>query len=203
MPWAWADHAPFPTAFLEIPPMLAIDQFRIMADSKQHGIVFSFNGFITEGLLFALGSALKKRMYRDEEDISTIRRVFSVFVEQAQNIIHFPVKTDDDIGSGIERLSSGLITVGRARGKFFVACGSVMRRDEAIPLQAHLEKIRSLDPAGMKAYFFERIRDPEEPSGIGANLGLIEIARRACEPIEYDFAGIDDTHMFYCLKVFI
>jgi hypothetical protein len=42
-----------------------------------------------------------------------------------------------------------------------------------------------------------------ESASKGANLGLIEIARRASAPIQYDFMEIDDQSSFYCMKVFI
>jgi hypothetical protein len=46
--------------------MLASDHHRIKLESNQQGIIFSFNGFISEGILFALGDALKRKMSQDE-----------------------------------------------------------------------------------------------------------------------------------------
>lgn len=183
--------------------MFAADYFRMKQESTQRGVIFSFNGFISENVLFALGEALKKKMSMEETDILTIKRVFSVFVEQAQNIIRYSAETLAKVGREEDRISSGLITVGRENGRFFVVCGNLIRRPDAIPLQERLEKIRNLDPAGIKAYYLERIRDTVDPVALGANLGLIEIARRASEPIQYDFAEIDAATSFYCMKVFI
>ena len=183
--------------------MLASDHFRMKTESARKGIIFSFNGYISESILFALGDALRKKMSADETNITTIKRVFSVFVEQAQNIIRYSTET---LGEGERegpQFRSGLITVGTEEGRFFVVCGNVMRREDAEPLQARLEILRDLDPAGIKAYYRERIMDPAVPGSKGANLGLIEIARRASEPIQFDFLAIDDQTTFYCMKVFI
>jgi len=183
--------------------MLASDHHRMKLESNQQGIIFSFNGFISEGILFALGDALKKKMSLDETNISTMKRVFSVFVEQAQNIIRYSADTLAEAGQEVNRISSGVITVGSEDGRFWVVCGNVMRREDAIPLKARLEKIRGLDPAGIKAYYLEKIKDTADPASLGASLGLIEIARRASEPIQFDFLDIDDLNTFYCMKVFI
>jgi hypothetical protein len=183
--------------------MLASVHYRMKMDSNQHGIIFTFNGFITEGILFALGDALKKKMALDETNASTMKRVFSVFVEQAQNIIRYSAETIPDGNEEGDRLSSGLITVGTEGGKFFVACGNVLRREDAPILRARLEKIQQLDPAGIKAYYLEKIKEPDESSSKGASLGLIEIARRASEPIQFDFMDLDDMTTFYCMKAFI
>ena len=183
--------------------MLAVDHYRMKTESNQRGIILSFNGFISEGILFALGDALKKKMSMDETNITTMKRVFSVFVEQAQNIIRYSAETLVKEAQEGSRISSGLITVGHEGGRFFVVCGNIMRREDADPLQARLEKIRNLDPAGIKAYYLEKIQDADEPASKGASLGLIEIARRASEPIQYDFLDIDARTTFYCMKVFI
>ncbi len=183
--------------------MLASDHHRMKLESNQQGIILSFNGFISEGVLFALGDALKRKMSMDETNVCVMKRVFSVFVEQAQNIIRYSAETLAKAGQEVDRISSGLITVGCEQGHFFVVCGNIMRRTDAIPLRARLEKIRNLDPAGIKAYYLEKIKGSVDPASMGASLGLIEIARRASEPIQYDFLDIDDLNTFYCMKVFI
>jgi hypothetical protein len=183
--------------------MLASAHYRMKMENDQHGIIFTFNGIVTEGILFALGDALKKKMALDEANASTIKRVFSVFVEQAQNIIRYSTETTVEGDQRENRLSSGLITVGNERGRFFVICGNALRREDAPSLRARLEKLQSLDPAGIKAYYLEKIKDPEDASSKGANLGLIEIARRASEPIQFDFMDLDDQTTFYCMKAFI
>jgi hypothetical protein len=174
--------------------MLASDHHRMKLESNQQGIILSFNGFISEGILFALGDALKKKMSMDETNVCVMKRVFSVFVEQAQNIIRYSAETLAKAGQEVDRISSGLITVGCEEGHFFVVCGNVMRRADAVPLRARLE---------IKAYYLEKIKGSVDPASMGASLGLIEIARRASEPIQYDFLDIDDLNTFYCMKVFI
>ena len=183
--------------------MLASDHFRMKTESTQQGILFSFNGFISEAILFALGDALKKKMSADETSLATMRRVFSVFVEQAQNIIRYSAETLGPDDSVVPPMGSGLITVGTQGPYFFVVCGNLMLKKDAQPLLARLEQIRVLDPAGIKAFYRERIQEEDEPASKGASLGLIEIARRASAPIEYDFLDIDAETTFYCMKVLI
>jgi hypothetical protein len=66
-----------------------------------------------------------------------------------------------------------------------------------------LEHLRSLDRDELKAYYKEKLREPPEEESKGATIGLIEIARRASEPIEFDFLDIDESQAFFCLKAHI
>ena len=34
----------------------------------------------------------------------------------------------------------------------------------------------------------------------GAGIGFIEIARRASEPLDFDFSEVDDDHVFFALR---
>lgn len=183
--------------------MLAADHYRIKAENHQQGVIFSFNGFISEGILFALGDAIKKKLSLEEADATTVKRVFSIFVEQAQNIIRYSAETFAKDDQEVNRISSGLLTVGSEEGRFFVVCGNVMRKEDTSPLQERLRQIQGLDPAGIKADYLARMRNPEETSAKGANLGLLEIARRASEPIQFEFLDVDGTTTFFCMKAFI
>jgi len=183
--------------------MLAEDYLNMRNEINEKGIIFSFSGYLSEGILFALGDALKKKLSSDETDANTVKRVFSVFVEQTQNIIRYSAEKLVAPNQEILAVSSGVITVGFEEGRFFVACGNVVRTEDVQQLRTRLERLRSMAPAELKAYYLEQIREPPESGSVGANIGLIEIARRASEPIQFDFTGIDANTVFYCMKAFI
>lgn len=183
--------------------MLAKEYYDFKQSIDSKGIIFSFSGYVSEGILFALGEALKQKMTADETDANTTKKVFSVFVEQAQNVIRYSSdKQEGDVGRKIE-LSSGVITVGREDDKFFVICANVVEKADVEKLKERLQMLRTMDKEQLKAHYKEKLKEPPEAQSKGATIGLIEIARRASEPIEFDFADIDDKNSFFCLKAYI
>jgi hypothetical protein len=183
--------------------MLAAEQYRFRQEWCRPGTLLTFHGLLSEGILFALGDALKKRLARDGTGACTVKRVFSVFVEQVQNILRYSAETTARTGQDVDRLSTGLISVGCEQGRFCLVAGNLMRHEDVPALQARLVRLQGLDSAGLKACYLERIRETVEPVGKGAGLGLIEIARRASEPIQSDFLAVDAATAFYCMKVFV
>lgn len=173
--------------------------FKDALDSK--GIIFSFSGYLSEGILFSLGEALREKMTLEEADGPTVRRVFSVFVEQMQNVIRYSAeKIVANDGRAIE-LSAGMVTIGVENGKFFIVCGNTVHNDAVPRLRERLDYLKGLDKDGIKAHYREQLREAPDEGSRGATIGLIEIARRASEPIEYDFAGTGSDKTFFCLKV--
>lgn len=173
--------------------------FKRELDAK--GIIFSFSGYVSEGILFSLGEALREKMALEDADGPTVRRVFSVFVEQMQNIIRYSAeKVVGNAGRSIE-LSAGMVTIGMEDKTFFIVCGNTVRNEDVPKLRDRLDYLKGLDKDAIKTYYREQLRETPDEGSRGATIGLIEIARRASAPIEYDFAPIDDGKTFFCLKV--
>ncbi|MBC7908449.1 MAG: hypothetical protein H7Y60_17100 [Rhodospirillaceae bacterium] len=169
----------------------------------ERGILFSFSGYLSEGILYSLGDTLRQKMTLDDTDLTTIKKVFSVFVEQAQNIIRYSAeKVLGTVGKSVE-LSSGMVTIGTERGRFFIVCANTILEDDVPQLKHRLEVLQKMDKDEIKAYYKEQLREAPDEKSRGATIGLIEIARRASEPIEFDFDRIDAEKHFFCLKVSI
>ena len=172
-------------------------------DLDQRGIIFSFSGYMSEGILYSLGDALRQKMALEDTNVGTVKKVFSVFVEQAQNIIRYSAdKVSGDLGKAVE-LSSGMVTIGTENGHFFIVCANVVLADDEPRLRERLERLQKMDKEEIKAYYKEQLREAPDEHSRGATIGLIEIARRACEPIQFDFDRINDDSFFFCMKVSI
>ncbi len=169
----------------------------------RRGIIFSFTGYISEGILKALGDALRQKIRLEATDAKTVNRVFSVFVEQVQNIIRYSAERIENADDPPVELSSGMITVGSEGGRFFVICGNVIAREDAGTLNARLGELARMDSQQLRQFYKEKLREPPEEGSKGGSIGLIEIARRASEPIQYDFEHLSDTQSYFVLKAYI
>ena len=183
--------------------MLAAKYSAFKKVMDDEGIIFSFSGYLSEGVLYSLGEALRQKMAVEDTDVSTVKKVFSVFVEQAQNIIRYSSeKVVGNHGKPVE-LSSGTVTLGRLDGHFYIVCGNVMSNDHVDKLRSRLELLCQMDKDEIKSYYREQLREAPDEDSRGGTIGLIEIARRASRPMEFDFSPVQDGTSFFCLRVFI
>lgn len=183
--------------------MLVQEYYGFHQELTRKGIIFSFSGYVSEGILFALGQALKQKMALEDTDANVTRRVFSVFVEQVQNIIRYSAnRVEGEVGQKVE-LSSGMIVVGRDDTRFYVVCGNVVDRSDLGMLNERLGALAAMDKDALKAHYRAKLKEPSEEQSKGASIGLIEIARRASEPLKFGFMDIDEDHAFFCLRAHI
>jgi hypothetical protein len=180
--------------------MLAPAYRTFKRDLDEKGIIFSFSGYMSEGILYSLGDAMRQKMALEDTDVNTIKKVFSVFVEQAQNIIRYSA---EKVSASSVELSSGMVTIGTENGQFFILCANTVMAADVPKLHQRLDTLRRMERDEIKAYYKEQLREAPEENSRGATIGLIEIARRASKPIEFDFDPIDGEKSFFVLKVSI
>ncbi|WP_024327262.1 SiaB family protein kinase [Thioalkalivibrio sp. AKL19] len=183
--------------------LIAEEVLGFQRNMTRRGIIFSFTGYISEGILKALGDALRQKIRLESTDTKTVNRVFSVFVEQVQNIIRYSAERIEHDAEPPVELSSGMITVGSENGQFFVICGNVIGRKDADTLAARLRELAGMDSDELRRFYKEKLREPPDEGSKGGSIGLIEIARRASEPIQFDFQHISDAHSYFVLKAYI
>lgn len=184
--------------------MLAEEYQAYCSSLTSRGIIFSYSGYVSEDLLEALGETINRKMRLDDTDTSTANRVFGVFVEQVQNVIRYSAEREE-LQEPDERfeLSSGVITIGREGEKFFIVCGNMVLQRDVDRLRTRLLQLQTLGRDELKALYKEKLRAAPEPTSKGASIGLVEIARKASEPLSFDFLEVDDEYVFFFLKALI
>jgi Family of unknown function (DUF6272) len=175
--------------------MLARELFDIRSILRERAINFAYSGYVTETVLSGVGDAIKQKLALDDADTKTLRGVFSVFVEAMQNMIRYSAEKVPNSVAELPfiEMRYGVLTIGQEGDDYVVHAGNLIARSDVERLRARLSQIREMNKEQLRA-------DPEEGSK-GAGLGLMEIARRASKPIEFDFADVDDEHAFFTLKI--
>ena len=136
-------------------------------------------------------------------DTSTILKVFSVLVEQSQNIIHHSADSLSEKNDSEVKLMFGTIAVGYGKEKYFVLGGNKIKNSQIDSLQEKLLHLQSLDKTALKELYKKQRKSELEAPEKGTRLGLIELARKASDPLEFDFEQIDDEYSFFSLKTSI
>lgn len=181
--------------------MLAEDMYQFRDYLKDTGIIFCYSGYMTEDILVGIGNAIKQKLTMDDEDTNTARAVFSIFVEQVQNVIRY--SAEKETGNDMTELRYGVLTVGRKDDRVFVTCGNVIKNPDRDRLKEHLLSIQQMGTKELKKLWKDTLRGDTPDGSKGAGVGFIDIARRSRQGFEFDFSDVDDTHSFFTLKAYI
>lgn len=166
----------------------------IRDDSLQNGVLFYYSGFLSNNVIAAMGDTLRNALNAQGSKGSTTRKVFSTFVELAQNVLNYA----DEIQAGPDGsvLSRGAVTIGVVGEHYFIICGNDIDNEYAHRVKERLEALRAMSPDEIKRAYKQQLRSPStdpESNSKGAGLGLLTVARDASAPIEYCLVDDHDS----------
>ncbi len=167
---------------------------------ERDGIIFSFSGPMSHEIIEGIGGAIRAKIGGGEDgDKKAALKVFSIFVEQVENVINYSVEKDSKNCS----MGFGVVVVGKKDGVFFISGGNRIEREKQGKLEEYLTKLAAMDKDELKVYYKERRRAGKEDDSKGAGIGFIEMARKSSKPLEFNFQKIDTKYSFFTINISI
>lgn len=182
--------------------MNAEELYSFRGDLQQQGIVFCYSGFMTEQILTGIASALKSKLAIDETDKKVAKGLFSILVEQVQNVIRYSAEYEppDDEAS---ELRYGVLIVGKKNELFHVTCGNLIRIQDVERLRVNLSEVQAMDKDELKARYKETLKGETPEGSKGAGVGFLDIARRARHGFEFDFHPVNGDHSYFSFIAYV
>lgn len=181
-------------------PMDTIDLFSLRTHFNQNRILLCFNGPISRSLIEEIGNALRNYLQADNALPSAAMDVFSVYIEMTQNIRHYAQRHGYD-----EAEAAATVVVARdAEGHYLVQAGNLLNTADGEELLKRVQLLAGMDKDALKSAYKLQLRQPREASQTsGAGLGLIDIARKATQPLTASLSAVDEHHSFFSLRAVI
>ena len=163
-------------------------------------ILICFNGPTSRTLIGEIGVALKEHIESTTDCMSAAMDVFSVYIEMSQNIRHYTSAMGYD-----EQDSAATVVIAEtATDRYVVSAGNMIDVADGHRLVERIHNLARLDKAELKALYKEQLRKPREEGAVtGAGLGLIDIARKASEPLQASLDQLDGSKAFFTLRATI
>ncbi|MGE4292134.1 MAG: SiaB family protein kinase [Desulfovibrio sp.] len=176
--------------------------YQYYEEMRKKGTILYFNGPVSQSMVEGLAELMREKMRAEEAGLDSVQRVFSILVEQMQNIVRYSSERHHLVTASLGEMAYGQVAVGReSDGSFFVACGNKVRAEDVERLTCQLEILRTMGRNDLKAYYRERRRSRPGEGSKGAGLGFIEMARKSSRPMDYDFVPLDCETAFFSMKV--
>ena len=178
------------------------DLVQLRDELSERGILMIFSGPFSHSIIEELGEAVRNYLQSAQVNRPAMMDVFAVYIEQAQNVRNYMRRWEmsaDPHGARI--MQSGIVVIARDQGHYVISSGNLIAQADVSALVARLEEIRALDKPGLKALHKERLRVPLSDGG-NAGLELIEMARKASQPLQYALTTVDE-YVFFTLRIVI
>jgi HJR/Mrr/RecB family endonuclease len=175
--------------------------YNLYKTMEEEHVILSFKGIVTAELLTSVLHIMESRMETMQEPPKVRKKVFNVLVECLQNLYHHVDENTD--ANKIEDLEkrSALVMISKNNGGFMIRTGNYIDNRKADDLKEKLQIINSLDKEELRQYYQDSLESSMISTKGTAGLGMIDIARKSGNKLDFEFLRVNEELSFFCLNV--
>lgn len=167
--------------------------------ARRHRVIFYYVGYFSQNIIAAMAEAVKLQLEVSGVDGPTRRKLFSSFVEMAQNIIHYSADALTPDSQQDRELRHGSVCISERDGQYLLLCANPVEAGVAETLRGKLEGLRSMTLDEIKKAYKQSLRADTPEGSKGAGMGFLTMARDASEPLDFTIQPLEgrpDTRVF-------
>jgi ACT domain-containing protein len=155
-------------------------------------LMFVYRGVVTNENSVPLLMLLEKEMENSEFGFVGRKRLFMFVLESLQNVSRHSDKK--------QHANMSLVVYSKSNGGYTVTTGNVISAKSVDSLKSRLDDINKLETNEIRNVYRQMLSTSEFSSKGGAGLGLIEMAKKTGNKLDYDFVPMDDNSSYFILS---
>ena len=166
---------------------------------RKDSLCFVYHGDFSDGITEKIISLSEHSIDNTQEMAKIKNKVSLLIVECFQNIVRHGNETHTKTNRTVS--FPGLFSTRNSQGSVYIASANLIENKQIENLKEKLEKINHLDKEQIRELYSEILAKGDISSKGGAGLGLVEMARKSGNPIEYSFENVTDKHSSFYLML--
>ncbi|HVN58960.1 MAG TPA: SiaB family protein kinase [Bacteroidales bacterium] len=166
---------------------------RLMAENNVYLI---WSGHLSSEVEKEVLSFTETKLTEEDIDSKLRRKVFSILIESLENVAKYSPGRDQE-----EKFGMPVAMIRLTGHVYLVTTGNLVENDKIKPLQDKLDLINSCDRASLKELFRQALINQDLNSDSTGNMGLIEMARKSGNKLQYQFDRVNDHYSYYMLTI--
>jgi hypothetical protein len=158
---------------------------------KEH-LMFVYRGVVTNENSVPLLMLLEKEMENSEFGFVGRKRLFMFVLESLQNVSRH---SDQE-----KHADMSIVVYSKTANGYTVTTGNVLPSSNIADLKTKLDEINNLQTDEIRNVYRQMLTTAEFSTKGGAGLGLIEMAKKTGNKLDYDFVPIDDEFSYFILS---
>jgi len=163
-------------------------------------VILAYKGSITSEMINDILEGVEKKLEDADEDSKLRKKIYNILVESLQNLFHHIEITHEGILEELEP-KFGVLVVIRENDSYKVITGNFINSRRIKFLKEKIDKINSLSKDELKDMYKFILNHQKLSAKGGGGLGLVDIARKSGNKLEYDFHNYNDDYYFFNLTI--
>jgi hypothetical protein len=165
---------------------------RIRDKMMKERLMFVYRGVVTNDNSVPLLMLLEKEMENSEFGFVGRKRLFMFVLESLQNVSRHSNQS--------QHANMSMVVYSKTNSGYTVTTGNVLPTSGINDLKVKLDEVNKLETKEIRNVYRQMLSTAEFSSKGGAGLGLIEMAKKTGNKLDFDFVTIDDTYSYFILS---
>jgi hypothetical protein len=166
---------------------------RLMAENNVYLI---WSGHFSQDIGKEVLSFTETRLSEEDVDSQVRRKIFSILVETLENVAKYSPGLEAE-----EKFGMPVAMIKMNNGTYSLTTGNLIPNVNVTQLRDKLDEINSSDKAGVKELFKKALLELNIESDSTGNMGLLEMARKSGNKLDYKFEKVNDQYSYYTLTI--
>ncbi len=166
---------------------------------ERNNIMLSFKGDITSELLTSILQIMESKLDNMQEEPKIKKKVYNVLVESLQNLYHH--MDEQQATDNNNHIRAAIFMIGKVDGQYNIITGNYIQNPNVSGLKTKLDHINTLSKEELKDYYKQVLDNGMMSEKGGGGLGMIDIARKTGQKLNYNFMPVDDMLSFFTLNI--
>jgi len=165
-------------------------------------VLLAYKGSITTDFINNVLDTVEAKLQDFDEESKIRKKVYNVLVESLQNLYHHIDELPDKFKDEYD-IKFGILVISKENSAYKISTGNFIRSDKIKYLKDKIDKINSLSKEELKDMYKFILNHQKLSAKGGGGLGLVDIARKTGNKLNYMFQSFNNEFYFYTLEIFI
>jgi hypothetical protein len=170
-----------------------LNAFEVHKFMSEQNILVAFSGQFNHQVITSLLKNVKNKLTNTPSEPDIDQKVYCILVECIENVSKYAAREP-------EKSNNAIFLLCKAPGYYRIITGNPIRNTDIPTLKEKLELVASLDHSHLKQLYRQQLLSERE-SDNSAGLGLIDIAIKSGNKIQFNFRPLAGDDSFYHFQV--
>ena len=171
------------------------------SDKPKDNVILMYKGNVDSDVINHVLDSVEEKMVAVNDNPKLRKKVYNVLVESLQNLFHHVDKVPADFEEQVEKF--GLLVVEKVDTGYKIVTGNFVQSENIEKLEEKIKRINRSTHEEIKELYKFILNHQRISAKGGGGLGLVDIARKTGNKLDYAFVKYNDSYSFFYLDILV
>lgn len=173
-----------------------------LKEQKDGNVILFYRGNIDSDVINHILDTVEGKMVEADENPKLRKKVYNVLVESLQNLFHHVDRVPFDFEDQKSE-KFGLLLIKTVDGSYKITTGNFVQAENVEKLEEKIKRINRSSHDEIKELYKFILNHQRISAKGGGGLGLVDIARKTGNKLEYSFIPYNNDYSFFYLNILV